>query len=106
MIEEFLSYIFRNFFGHIIIAISVLLAALTFTKYGDRKEEKLTEILTLLKNQPANIGNLPTLPTQLASLTEKGQKDTPPTPTRNVEEELQKMTRHKERIKEEKQNEA
>lgn len=94
--EDFLSYIFRNFFGHILIAISVVLAALTFTRYGDRKEEKLTKILSILQTSRTP----PDLPGQFAKFTEKGQKDAVPTPSSGVKKEFQKMTRHDERIQE------
>ena len=103
MIEDILRYIFQHFFGHIIIAISVVLAALTFTKY----EAKLSQIVTLLENRPLNPNqNFPQLPEQLAGFKMKGEvtekTPLPPPAPSEIEATFNKLIRHGEREKDEK----
>lgn len=95
-LPELLTYIFQNFFGHIIIAISVVLAALTFTKY----EDKLDKILKIVENQPEPSSVPSGLPSQFEKFREKGEKATATVPSSpSVAQEFEKMTRHEERIK-------
>lgn len=96
-IPELLTYIFENYFGHLLIAIAVVLAALVFTRF----EENLIKIQKLLENQPKSAE--PDVPSPVYKLGEKEREKTlaptPATPTLTVKETLEKMTRKEERMK-------